>query len=255
MRRGISVELYEIMSERLKDHSVSEDEGIAELIKKLADANTSLRDESVNGSASGNRDAQMAASNFKAKGSAAAQGRRRAQLLGATNKRTPMQEKLIAVRKEVVSVLDALLRLVTPIEKLAMHEGVYFSRIADVLKISGGIGGPAEPRHTVLSAMRDPTKYLGSLEEGQVPDTAVSYQILSEGGKLVNIYDWYNSFSAIRTAHMSANEGQDDLEGFDATPEVLLQARFARTCSELEFLGLIKHTKRKTDHVQRLVFE
>ena len=33
-----------------------------------------------------------------------------------------------------------------------------------------------------------------------------------------------------------------------------MQARFSRAVSELQFLGFIKTSKRKTDHVERLTF-
>lgn len=245
-----------IMGENLEVHSLADDAHIAGLIAKLAAAESSLSEDSTERKPSAEKSAATVEPTFRARGSAAAMGRRRAQLLGAANKRTPAQEKLNDGRKGVVAIWEEMLSLVRPIEQLPMHEGVYFSRVADVLKISGGIGGPAEPRYTVLSAMRNPSRFLGSLEETQVPDTAISYQIMSEGGKLVNIYDWYNSFSAVRTAHLSPDEGKNDVVvGLDSNPEVLLQAKFAKACSELEFLGLIKHTKRKTDHVQRLVFE
>lgn len=228
-----------------------EDEEMARLTTALGEHEETLREVPTAGAASGAAPSAGAASTPLAKGGAAAMGRRRAQLLGSAMKATPAQEKVGKVRKAVVALFDALLELVTPVEQLPMHEGIYFSRVADLIKITGGIGGPAEPRHTVLSAMRDPSKYVGSLDEAQVPDIAVAYQALSEGGRLVNLYDWYNTFSAIRMAQTTAKENGEA----DVNKEVLLQARFARACSELEFLGLFKHTKRKTDHVQRLVFE
>jgi origin recognition complex subunit 3 len=38
------------------------------------------------------------------------------------------------------------------------------------------------------------------------------------------------------------------------TPSEIVQARFARAISELQFLGFIKHTGRKADHVARLTW-
>lgn len=249
------VKYVKVMVEMLERHSIPDDERITGLISRLTAAEAALQDDAPDDKNPSNASADKPEPTFRARGSAAALGRRRAQLLGASSKRTPLQQKLATARKSVIEIWENLLSLIPPIESLPMHESVYYSRVSDILKISGGIGGPAEPRHTVLSAMRDPAKFLGSLEEGQVPDTAVSYQIMSEGGKLVNIYDWYNSFSAVRTAGVRPDEGSDEVVGMDANPEVLLQAKFAKACSELEFLGLVKHTKRKTDHVQRLVFE
>lgn len=39
-----------------------------------------------------------------------------------------------------------------------------------------------------------------------------------------------------------------------APPSNLVQARFARAVSELQFLGFVKHTGRKADHVARLTW-
>ena len=45
-------------------------------------------------------------------------------------------------------------------------------------------------------------------------------------------------------------------DGLDEKAEVdpVLQARFTRAVSALQFLGFIKPSKRKTDHVQRLTW-
>jgi origin recognition complex subunit 3 len=40
----------------------------------------------------------------------------------------------------------------------------------------------------------------------------------------------------------------------EADIAIELQARFARAVSELQFLGLVKPTKRKQDHVARLTW-
>ena len=42
--------------------------------------------------------------------------------------------------------------------------------------------------------------------------------------------------------------------GCAGTPTDAIQARFAQAISHLQMLGLVKQTKRKTDHLQRLTF-
>lgn len=218
-------------------------EKAADELKRSA---TELRDTATGATPS----AQPKRNSLRAKGGAAALGCRRAALLGEAKQANAGKGKYAGIRKKVLDVFDKLLDDATCIARLPMREGVCFDRLADMAKTSGGIGGGggAEPRNTVVRSMREPEKYVGSLERRQVPDIAIAYQVLSEGSRLVNLYDWYNTFSALRSGDESGDEG-------GAAAEVRMQARFARAVSELEFLGLIKHTKRKTDHVQRLVFE
>ncbi len=241
----LNVAVEAMKAHRLKDAKVSETitklQAIeAGLINAPSNVNSSLKAPSP------------AKSTPRAKGAAAAMGRRRAALIcnaGAVQT-TPSQQKLVSARRELAAVFDSLVNDVDSARMWPMYEGVLFERVSEVICITGGIGGAAEPRNTVLGALRDPSKYLGTLTQAQVPDTAIAYQILSEGGRLVNLYDWYNSFSAMRSSQIAAGDKDDD-----GDEETLVQARFARAVAELEFFGLLKHTKRKTDHVQRLVFE
>ena len=59
-----------------------------------------------------------------------------------------------------------------------------------------------------------------------------------ESGKWVNLHDLLKSFAS----SVAPDAG--------LTREV--QGRFLRVLSELQYLGLVKSTKRKADHVQRL---
>lgn len=72
------------------------------------------------------------------------------------------------------------------------------------------------------------------------PDTATLYQLVLECGKWVNLHDLLKSFNA----QVGTNES--------AKLTRKVQAQFLRSLSELQYLGLIKATKRKADHVQRL---
>ena len=59
-----------------------------------------------------------------------------------------------------------------------------------------------------------------------------------------------------KTKGNEIEENETGLEEADqpvnATVDAKLQARFSRAVSELQFLGFIKPSKRKTDHVERL---
>ena len=68
------------------------------------------------------------------------------------------------------------------------------------------------------------------------PPVCTVYRLMTESGKFVNLYDWYQSF---QFCHEGNNSD-------------LIQAKFFSAVAELEFLGIIKPDKRKIDHVQKL---
>lgn len=72
-----------------------------------------------------------------------------------------------------------------------------------------------------------------------MPDSSIVYKLYLECGRLINLYDWLQSFVSI------VGEGSRE-----ATP--VLQARFIRAVTELQMAGFIKPSARKTDHVTRL---
>ena len=155
-------------------------------------------------------------------------------------------------RNILLKIFQDVVKLVAPLSEIPMHEVILFAETPNLQKYTGGMGGAAEPRSALFKAMRQPASILGSLEAE--PDTAIAYRILAEGGRMVSLYDWYNSFAA----SVNAGRAKTDEEGnvsIDPIPAAEIQARFARGCSELEFLGVMKYTNRKTDHVMRLVFE
>ncbi|KAF9931661.1 Origin recognition complex subunit 3 [Mortierella alpina] len=114
-------------------------------------------------------------------------------------------------------------------------------------------------------------------------DTCILYKLYVECGRLINMYDWFTAFGMIlerglkkdqdstgdkvngvsgtaksrgakgkpkRTAAKRA--GTDDKEpGLDQKE---IQARFISGVAELQFMGFIKPTNRKTDHVMRLTW-
>ena len=56
----------------------------------------------------------------------------------------------------------------------------------------------------------------------------------------------------IYTFFIQGNSEENETE--DGIVDPRLHARFSRAVSELQFLGFIKPSKRKTDHVERLTF-
>ena len=69
------------------------------------------------------------------------------------------------------------------------------------------------------------------------PPICTVYKLMTESGRFVNLYDWFQSFQFY-------NEEGDSSD--------LTQAKFFSAVAELEFLGILKPDKRKIDHVQKL---
>jgi origin recognition complex subunit 3 len=113
------------------------------------------------------------------------------------------------------------------------------------------------------------------------PDVTILFRRYVESGKMINVYDWYESFS-MALEDLGASEGEDDMElndtpskkktkgnvTIDGTKQTDIsvsraaderkrefQARFMRAIHELEFVGFLKHTGRKADHVLKTVFD
>ncbi|RZC34411.1 origin recognition complex subunit 3 [Asbolus verrucosus] len=111
-------------------------------------------------------------------------------------------------------------------------------------------------RAAIHTALNDPHFYLqcscceianDSIILQSMPDISIVYKLHLECGKMINLYDWLQSFLSI----VDPQEIDDD-----SKPKVdpQLQARFTQAVAELEYLGFIKSSKRKTDHVARLTW-
>ncbi|KAF9351066.1 Origin recognition complex subunit 3 [Mortierella sp. AD094] len=116
-------------------------------------------------------------------------------------------------------------------------------------------------------------------------DVCILYKLYVECGRLINMYDWFTAFGMILergvgTGGVDGGDGNgdeganssgrakkrakvqpkkatkkktesDEKEGLDQKE---VQARFISGVAELQFMGFIKPTNRKTDHVQRLTW-
>ncbi|KAJ3538531.1 hypothetical protein NM688_g6505 [Phlebia brevispora] len=115
----------------------------------------------------------------------------------------------------------------------------------------------------------------------ELPDTSILFRRYMDAGKMVNVYDWYESFALEldrqrqEDAHNASTSGsgakgkqkkQKQKQKRKADPEKLSEeeqekweiethARFIRALHELDFMGFIKHTGRKADHVIRTVYD
>jgi len=78
---------------------------------------------------------------------------------------------------------------------------------------------------------------------GTQPPTSIIYQLYLESGALINIYDLWSAFYSVIAG---------DEEDFDVPTA---QALFYKSLAEMRFLGFVKHTKKKTDHIAKLAWK
>lgn len=113
----------------------------------------------------------------------------------------------------------------------------------------------------------------------ELPDTSILFKGYLEAGRMINVFDWYQSFALVLEAQQRRGlraEDEDDSpqggvsrgriqceddgamqegEEEDERWGMEVQARFIRGVHELDFMGFLKHTGRKPDHVTRTVFD
>ncbi|KIK27187.1 hypothetical protein PISMIDRAFT_8398 [Pisolithus microcarpus 441] len=135
-----------------------------------------------------------------------------------------------------------------------------------------------------------------------MPDTTILFQRYLESGKMINVYDWFESFAVVleeqrrhrqrtqfrnlperngrpptprtpRTPQTPSRHGrgrkgsqrkeqdsddpseQQAEEDTEENWRLKVQARFIRALHELDYVGFIRHTGRRADHVMRTAFD
>lgn len=146
------------------------------------------------------------------------------------------------------------------------------------------------PRASILAGLTHPLDYVfpgqqnADDEDGDLPDISILFKGYLESAKMINVYDWFQSFVVFleaRKRRVGKTHILDGADGTSRTPskkkgkqkqvegEVVdknagedeeewlmeVQVRFIRALQELDYLGFIKHTGRKADHVMRTVFD
>lgn len=85
---------------------------------------------------------------------------------------------------------------------------------------------------------------------------------------MINMYDWFSAFGMILERGLESTtlkevkkpfkkkgrQQEPDFERQGGLDQKEVQARFISGVAELQFMGFIKPTNRKTDHVQRLTW-
>ncbi|KAI8977503.1 hypothetical protein BDF20DRAFT_875241 [Mycotypha africana] len=165
-----------------------------------------------------------------------------------------LRNKGTAIAKLAMDIADwceRTLRLyLRPYTTLPLHELIYYNTISLHEKAFA-----AQPRATIQTALTQSGHYLGCSccrmdKADQIlfseHDTCILYKLYLECGRMINLYDWFIAFGCI--IEREQRPIKQKLE------ENEVQARFIRSVAELQFLGFIKPTQRKTDHVIRLTW-
>jgi origin recognition complex subunit 3 len=109
----------------------------------------------------------------------------------------------------------------------------------------------AQPRESHKTAFRNPAHWLhcqcctktsdfDAIRSTQ-PNTSILHELYLESTTgLINLYDWFGVF----------REFKGEEKGFS---EEQLLAQFMSSLDELMWMGYVKRTLRKTDHVEKLV--
>ncbi|KAI0252766.1 origin recognition complex subunit 3 N-terminus-domain-containing protein [Lactifluus subvellereus] len=127
------------------------------------------------------------------------------------------------------------------------------------------------PRASIVSALLQPQTFLPlsgddsddsaaqRLPIWKLPDASILFRRYLEAGRMINVYDLYESFSQViesQRSHLARDGSESDGQTADDEEwKMHVQARFVRALHTLDFIGLVKHTGRKADHVMRTVYD
>ncbi|XP_068630803.1 origin recognition complex subunit 3 [Battus philenor] len=161
-----------------------------------------------------------------------------------------VQSEFEMIRSRFVSYLEEVFsKGLLPPHTQTFHEIMFFSDVTNIKKQIVG-----SPRGALHTALNNPFHYLQchccrlpSLDSAvdSLPDVCLVYKLHRECGKHINLYDWLQAFAAVINPTEEEDQRQQDSS---------IQTRFTRAVAELQFLGFIKTSKRKTDHVMRLTW-
>ncbi|KAI5786389.1 origin recognition complex subunit 3 N-terminus-domain-containing protein [Peziza echinospora] len=137
-------------------------------------------------------------------------------------------------------------------------------------------------RHAIERALSRPQDYLGctcctdpneteSADTGQytsgesilpsMPTTSILYKLYLESGPLINTFDLWSAFysvvggSNVGEGGGGSGTGEEEEEVGISISREAAQALFYQSLAELRFLGFVKHSKKKTDHLAKVAWK
>ncbi|KAF8544307.1 origin recognition complex subunit 3 N-terminus-domain-containing protein [Trichophaea hybrida] len=147
------------------------------------------------------------------------------------------------------------------IEHVFLHEVFFY----DLVSPHKDVFAP-RARATVERALSKPVDYLDceccglTREEkeagddrtmkGSHPPTSIVYQLYLEGGALINGFDLWSAFKSV----INGEDANED-ETRERIDEATIQALFYRSVAEMKFLGFVKQTRKRVDHLQKLAWK
>lgn len=147
---------------------------------------------------------------------------------------------------ELAGMLEGYLKLENPLDQFLHEVWIYDSKspYREVFT--------PKPRHATERALSAPRDYLGctyckASVEGLLssqPPTAILYQLYLETGGLINVFDLWSAFYAI----IGGENGADH----DERSALVL---FYRSLADLKLLGMVKQSRKKTDHLAKLAWK
>ncbi|KAI4346976.1 hypothetical protein L6164_007833 [Bauhinia variegata] len=173
------------------------------------------------------------------------------------------------INSQAVAFMDCLIRnYIRPIESLPFHEIFCFKNVE---KLQLALIG--DPRRAIQLDLLESHKILGcscckksgSALLPSMHDSSILHSLSQEHGDLINLHDWFQSFTAIVLHHKTKRKQKakqsplpkkrkDTNESRD-TSEASIQARFCKAATELQITGLVRMpSKRRPDFVQRIAF-
>ena len=128
------------------------------------------------------------------------------------------------------------------------------------------------PRFAVERALSSPHDYLGctccnSVQNGlssTQPTTAILYQLYLESGSQINVSDLWSAFDTIvATENPEDEEAEQQRNLFvprgnlkdSSSTNVTASALFSQALAELKYMGMIKSSRKKADHLAKLAWK
>lgn len=151
-----------------------------------------------------------------------------------------------------------ILQYMVPTESLPFHEIICFKNVSSLQQEMTGATRQKVQLDLLGSQLRlqcDCCHSDGSLSNS-MHDTSLAFHLTQEHNELINVHDWYQSFSSVCCPAKAASgrgkgkKGKTDGSEVDA---VTIQARFARAATELQIAGLLRMPKKgRPDFAQRI---
>ncbi|KAF8469549.1 origin recognition complex subunit 3 N-terminus-domain-containing protein [Kalaharituber pfeilii] len=185
---------------------------------------------------------------------------KRVQLSEKRSTLTKEEEEYSRLIQEVHDVMERFLGMnLKGLDGVLLHEAFFY----DLLSPHRDVFAPRS-RFAIERALSRPHDYLGCgccVDQNgtqnavqsilpSMPPTSILYKLYLESGPLINTYDLWCAFYSIMSNNIEDGEGEE--EGLD---QQTAQALFYQGLAELKFLGFIKHSKKKTDHLAKLAWK